>query len=65
MSKKKKLYHFEFTVTEVCDYKIEVEAENYEQADDLAMKELGNDKWLVNAYTDNWECTYQGDDRDE
>ncbi len=54
----KKLYTYEFIVTEVCDYKIEVEAENYEQADDLAMKEVGNDKWLVNVYTDNWECTF-------
>ncbi len=54
----KKLYTYEFIVTEVCDYKIEVEAENYEQADDLAMKEVGNDKWLVNFYTDNWECTF-------
>tara|TARA_R110001583_G_scaffold182972_2_gene341470 strand:- start:3849 stop:4058 length:210 start_codon:yes stop_codon:yes gene_type:complete len=55
-----KLYEYEFTVTEVIDYVIKVKATNLVEADDKAMDELNNDndKWRVNAYTDNWECTY-------
>lgn len=57
---KKKLYEYEFTVTEVVDYVIKVKARNIAEADDKAMLEFNNnnDKWRVNAYTDNWECIY-------
>lgn len=59
---KKKLYEFEFAVTEVVDYVIKVNAKNISEADDKAMLEFfgvgGPDKWRVNAYTDNWECIY-------
>jgi len=57
---KKKLYEYEFTVTEVIDYVITVKATDIVEADDKAMLELNNnkDEWEVNAFTDNWECTY-------
>ena len=59
---KKKLYEYEFTVTEVVDYVIKVKARNIAEADDKAMLEFngvgGPDKWRVNAYTDNWECIF-------
>ena len=58
---KKKLYEYEFAVTEVIDYVIKVKANNIVEADDKAMHELSygiDDKWIVNAHTDNWECVF-------
>ena len=55
---KKKLYTYEFSVLEEVYYEISVEAENFEQADDFAHFKIGENKYVVDAETKHFECTY-------
>tara|TARA_A100000171_G_scaffold11570_1_gene9462 strand:+ start:450 stop:650 length:201 start_codon:yes stop_codon:yes gene_type:complete len=54
----KKLYTYEFSVLEQVFYEISVEAENYEEAEDIAHDKIGNNQYVVDAKTKVFECTH-------
>lgn len=54
----KKLYTYEFQVLEEVYYEISVEAENFEQAEDIAQSKIGDNKYIADARTKVFECTH-------
>ena len=54
----KKLYTYEFSVLEEVYYEISVEAENFEQAEDIAQSKIGDNKYVADARTKVFECTH-------